>query len=180
MINMENAAAVVTTENNEETSKTCDKNILRRKKTKTHSATPYTRTIPEADNEKKEKEIETVYNLVDMDMIELPFAEKKQRNVYRLAVNTYLREFDHDRFVLQKGQHSVMLCKGELQHIVDIAQAVIEGMEDFSDGKQVKYSQNLGKEVFLSIQTPYRCVDIRKFWVIPATKQLHPTKIVHV
>ena len=69
------------------------------------------------------------------------------------------------------------MCKGELKQIHDISDAILECIEDFKEGKQIRFIQNLGKDVFLSVQTPYRCVDIRKFWVIPDTEQLHATKI---
>ena len=102
---------------------------------------------------------------------------RKEIATYRLAPNVYLREFSYDRFVLQKGSHTVRLFKGELKQIQDISDPVMVCMEDFKEGKQIKFTQNLGKEVFLSVQTPYRCIDIRKFWVIPDTEQLHATKI---
>ena len=102
---------------------------------------------------------------------------RKEIATYRLAPNVYLREFSYDRFVLQKGSHTVRLFKGELKQIQDISDPVMVCMEDFKEGKQIKFTQNLGKEVFLSVQTPYRCIDIRKFWVIPDTEQLHATNI---
>ena len=102
---------------------------------------------------------------------------RKEIATYRLAPNVYLREFSYDRFTLQKESCSVLLCKGELKQIQDISDPVMVCMEEFKEGKQIKFIQNLGKEAFLSVQTPYRCVDIRKFWVVPDTEQLHGTKI---
>lgn len=54
--------------------------------------------------------------------------------------------------------------------------AVATAIHDFEEEKPVKYLQDLGELMMLGVQTPYRCVDIRQFWQIPATEILQPTK----
>jgi len=51
------------------------------------------------------------------------------------------------------------------------------GLEEFMEGKNIKFTQHLGENVYVTLQTPYKCVDIRQFWIVPGTEQLHPTKI---
>ena len=67
--------------------------------------------------------------------------------------------------------------EGEMKQLVDIRQTVDSAIKDFLLDKEVKFTQHLGGLIYVSVQTPYYSVDVRKFWIVPETDKLHPTKI---
>ena len=64
-----------------------------------------------------------------------------------------------------------------MKQLVDIRQTVDSAIKDFLLDKEVKFTQHLGGLIYVSVQTPYYSVDLRKFWILPETDKLHPTKI---
>lgn len=72
---------------------------------------------------------------------------------------------------------SLKLNVEQLSHLQSLEAAIRSAIEDFGSDKPVKYFQNLEHEVYVGVQTPYTCVNIRKFWTVPETLQLHPTKV---
>ena len=111
-----------------------------------------------------------------------PTKNVKEREVKKmehtaLGSNCYLREFSEDIYYLQKGEHTIRLLKPELKQLMDLKPCISVCMKDYLHGKKVKFTQNLGQDIYVSLQTPYRCIDVRKFWIVPGTEQLHPTRI---
>ena len=103
--------------------------------------------------------------------------DQSNETIFSLAENTYLRHYLQDIFILQKGEHSIRLHRQELFHIYNMAPAINDSICDFIEGKVIRFTQHLGEDIYLSVHTPYKSVDIRKFWIIPDTNQLHPTRI---
>ena len=64
-----------------------------------------------------------------------------------------------------------------MKQLVDIRQTVDSATKDFLLDKEVKLTQHLGGLIYVSVQTPYYSVDLSKFWIVPETDKLHPTKI---
>ena len=104
-------------------------------------------------------------------------AETKKMEHTVLGSNSFLREFSENIYYLQKGEHTIRLMKPELKQLMDLKPCISVCMKDYLHGKKVKFTQNLGQDIYVSLQTPYRCIDVRKFWIVPGTEQLHPTRI---
>ena len=64
-----------------------------------------------------------------------------------------------------------------MKQLVDIRQTVDSAIKDFLLDKEVKFTQHLGGLIYVSVQTPFYSVDLRKFWIVPETDKLHATKI---
>ena len=64
-----------------------------------------------------------------------------------------------------------------MQQLVDIRQAIEGAIGNFLNNKEVKLTQHLGGLIYVSVQSPYYSVDVRKFWIVPDNNKLHPTKI---
>ena len=64
-----------------------------------------------------------------------------------------------------------------MKQLIDIRQTVNSTIKDFLLDKEVKFTQHLAGLIDVSVQTPYYSVDLRKFWIVPETDKLHPTKI---
>lgn len=103
--------------------------------------------------------------------------DPKKKEHIALGPSSFLRQFSEDIYYLQKGEHTIRLMKPELKQILDLKPCISACMKDYLHGKKVKFTQNLGQDIYMSLQTPFRCIDVRKFWTIPGTEQLHPTRI---
>ena len=103
--------------------------------------------------------------------------EPKKMEYTALGSNSFLRKFSEDIYYLQKGEHTIRLLKPELKQMLDLKPCISACMKDYLHGKKVKFTQNLGQDIYMSLQTPFRCIDVRKFWIVPGTEQLHPTRI---
>ena len=133
--------------------------------------------------EKVSQQIEASHNIKQnqqqqvRSMTTKPSDDQSNGTEFSLAENTYLRHHLQDIYILQKGKYSIRLHKQELFHIYNMSQAINDSISDFIDGKVIRFAQHLGEDIYLSIHTPYKSVDIRKFWIIPNTNELHPTRI---
>ena len=103
--------------------------------------------------------------------------EPKKMEYTALGSNSFLRKFSENIYYLQKGEHTIRLLKPELKQMLDLKPCISACMKDYLHGKKVKFTQNLGQDIYMSLQTPFRCIDVRKFWIVPGTEQLHPTRI---
>ena len=106
-----------------------------------------------------------------------PEQQKMAEFKENICETVYLSPYVRDIYILQKGDRSIRLHKQELLHILNMTPEIHECICDYIKGKTVQFQQNLGEDIYLSICTPYKCVNIRKFWTIPGTDQLLPTKI---
>ena len=70
----------------------------------------------------------------------------------------------------------IRIHEPELRQLLDTKPLVDNCIQEYLDGKKVKFLQNIGKDLYLIIRYPYRCVDLRKMWTIPNTDQLVSTK----
>ena len=96
--------------------------------------------------------------------------------IYSVGQNCYLRV--NSMFVLlQKRMTSLKLTFEQLVHLQELYPAINSTISEFKQNKEVKYFQDLEDDVYIGIQSPYSCVDIRKFWRVTETQQLHPTKV---
>ena len=64
-----------------------------------------------------------------------------------------------------------------MRHLMDMKALVDSHIQDYLDGKKVKFMEKLSPNLYLVIRHPYKCVDVRLFWKIPDTEQLVATKI---
>ncbi|XP_033727851.1 uncharacterized protein LOC117317161 [Pecten maximus] len=165
------------------------KSVKRHVRTKHGSKKPY--TLSKVDNSPIEYKEGNTHNNIDQlqtyeEQTQTEDDDENEREfnpviydvetVYSLGNATFLR-INSDCALLQKRITTLKLTFEQMVLIEELSPAIHSCIQDFKDNKSVKYLQELGNDVFIGIQTPYVCVDIRKFFKIPATDQIHPTKI---
>lgn len=98
--------------------------------------------------------------------------------IFALSDKLRLRKSDHIPFyLLEKGSLRLKIGEEELREVMKVEEQInLTILQLQYMYKDVTFKQHLGENIHVSIQTPYNCVDIRQFWVIPNTEQIHPTK----
>lgn len=111
--------------------------------------------------------------------LKLSIGEPQQKDAtYSLGHDCYLRKDPNKNYyLLQKRECSLRLDEMEMQQLVDIRQTIEGAIGNFLNNKEVKLTQHLGGLIYVSVQSPYYSVDVRKFWIVPDNNKLHPTKI---
>lgn len=98
--------------------------------------------------------------------------------IFGLSDRVRLRKNDHiDFYLLEKGTIRLTIAEKELKELMKHEAEINTCILELQYKKELRYLQHLGENIHVSIQNPYNCVDIRQFWTIPHTEQIHPTKI---
>lgn len=120
----------------------------------------------------------------NQDMAEtFTFDLGSERNVKIYEHNTNVEEtiidvrlFDDDE-PTEKGQ-SMTLSRWRI--LCDSIEIIDKNLEDVKKDKDVDYRLHLGGNVYVSVTSPYRCINIRKFYfmrnVKSGKKTLYPTR----
>lgn len=120
----------------------------------------------------------------NQDMAEtFTFDLGSERNVKIYEHNTNVEEtiidvrlFDDDE-PTEKGQ-SMTLSRWRI--LCDSLEIIDKNLEDVKKDKDVDYRLHLGGNVYVSVTSPYRCINIRKFYfmrnVKSGKKTLYPTR----
>ena len=101
---------------------------------------------------------------------------RESETEFPLGKNTYIFQYFKEIYILRKGKDMIRIHEPELRQLLDTKPLVDSCIQEYLDGKKVKFLQNIGKDLYLIIRSPYRCVDLRKMWTIPNTDQLVSTK----
>lgn len=98
--------------------------------------------------------------------------------VFALSDRVIFKRSDKtDICLLQKGTIVLKIGGNELRELMRFEEEINTRILELQYAKDLRYLQHLGENIYVSIQNPYNCVDIRRFWNICHTEQIHPTKI---
>lgn len=98
--------------------------------------------------------------------------------VFALSDRVIFKRSDKtDICLLQKGTIVLKIGGNELRELMRFEEEINTRILELQYAKDLRYLQHFGENIYVSIQNPYNCVDIRRFWNICHTEQIHPTKI---
>lgn len=160
------------------------KKSLKRHMKKHSPQTPYVRKIPSNSplhykdmtekQQQQQEEPPSHYNFIQTQQTTTTSEADME---FPLGANTNIFRYFKDIYILRKGEDVMRIHVPELRQLLDIKPSIASCIHDYLEGKKVKFVQNLGEDLYVGIQSPYRCVDLRKFWIIPNTEQIFPTKM---
>lgn len=75
---------------------------------------------------------------------------------------------------LSKRCNNLKLSNRQIDHILELAETFQKGMVEFNKNNKVQIKEDLGELLIMKLSSPYKCIDIRQFWVV--ADQLFPSK----
>jgi hypothetical protein len=102
-------------------------------------------------------------------------SENKKMKLTRSKDGTHgidLRIYENDR-PTAKG---VTLNILQFQNLIDLLPVLESGLDDLTRGSEVNVSENLSGDVFVTVESPFFCVNVRQYFIPNGGYALVPTR----